>query len=295
MASIATHFSAFLLLFPVGLRRLHSSSSLYLHNPSHFRSKLWYLTDPKWKNLDLYALLISLPIASFSELFFFLSFSGHPSYRFSFFQQSFALFAFWLLILLIAVHEYYATSSLISESLVYVLGGVVFLMEYSVMVTGVSGLAGDVYGFIGVLALICAGSCIYLSFKPSAFFAEFLLCCGLVFKGTWLLQGGFLLYTDALGFKGCTKISSLLLLSTQDDVIDVHCELEQDKSRGFALVNFLFTLHALVVMVLAVGLVVVLGRNRSLRSSGADTKGPLLSETESNSMWMRALPELEIE
>ncbi|KAL1330258.1 hypothetical protein HN51_047444 [Arachis hypogaea] len=295
MASIATHFSAFLLLFPVGLRRLHSSSSLYLHSPSQFRSKLWYLSDPKWKNLDLYALLITLPIASFSELFLFLSFSGHPSYRFSFFQQSFALLAFWFLILLIIVHEYNATSSLISETLVYVLGGVVFFMEYSVMETGVSGLAADVYGFIGWLALLCAGSCIYLSFKPSAFFAEFLLCCGLVFKGTWLLQGGFLLYTDALGLKGCKKISSLLLMSTQDDVVDVHCELEQDKARGFALVNFLFTLHALVVMVLAVGLVVVLGRNRSLRTGGGEGKGPLLSEIEATNIRMRALPELEIE
>ncbi|CAN0904832.1 hypothetical protein LINGRAHAP2_LOCUS23325, partial [Linum grandiflorum] len=39
MTSLATHFSAALLLLPLGLRRLFTSSSLYLNNPSQFRSK----------------------------------------------------------------------------------------------------------------------------------------------------------------------------------------------------------------------------------------------------------------
>ena len=161
---------------------------------------------------------------------------------------------------------------------------------------GFSGLAGAVYGFLGALTLVCAGACIYLSVKPSAFFAEFLLSSGLVFKATWLLQSGFLLYTDAFGLKGCKKISlsALLLPPRQEDVVDVHCELQEDRSRGFALVHLLFTVHALVVMVLSVGLFGLLASNRSLRSGG-EAKGPLLSEIESTSMRMHDLPELEME
>ncbi|XP_061360830.1 uncharacterized protein LOC133304784 [Gastrolobium bilobum] len=260
MASLATHFSGFLLLFPIGVRRLLSSSSLYLQNPSHFRSKLWYFSDPRWKNIDLYVLLIALPIASFSELLFFLSFSGHPTYRFSFFQQSFAVLAFWVLIILIIVHE------------------------------GISGLAGVVYGLLGGLTLVCAASCIYLSVKPAAFFAEFLLSSGLVFKATWLLQAGFSLYTDDFGFKGCQKIS---LLSPLKESVDVHCELDENSLRGVTLMNFLFTVHAILVLVLAVGLFGLLASNLNLRCG--EPKGPLLAELESTSMQMGALPELEME
>ena len=54
----------------------------------------------------------------------------------------------------------------------------------------------SIHGFLGGLTLVCAGACIYLAVKPLAFFAEFLLSCGLVFKGTWLLQ---------VGFMWCTK------------------------------------------------------------------------------------------
>ncbi|XP_019460106.1 PREDICTED: uncharacterized protein LOC109359868 [Lupinus angustifolius] len=291
MASVATNFSAFLFLFPIGLHRLISSSSLYLHNPSHFRSKLWYFSDPKWKNIDLFALIITLPIASFSEFFLFLSLSGHPSYKFSFFHQSFTLLAFWVLIILIIGYEYVATSSFLNESFVFVIGGVVFLVEYYVMSEGVSGLAGVVYGLFGGLTLVCAASCFYLSVKPNAFFADFSLSCGLVFKGTWLLQAGFSLYTDAFGLRGCQKISSFL--DPQQESIDVKCDLDEDRLRGVALMNLLFTLHALVVMVLAFGLFGVLASIRNLR--GGEARGPLLSELESTSNRVRAIPELEME
>ncbi|KAK7243040.1 hypothetical protein RIF29_37824 [Crotalaria pallida] len=297
MASVATHFTSFLFLFPVGLRRLLSSSSLYLHNPSHFRSKLWYLSDPTWKNIDLYSLLISLPIASFSEFFLFLSFSGHVTYRFSFFHQSFTLLAFWLLILLITLNEHSATSAppFLNESLVFVFAGVVFVIEYCVMNEGVSvsGVSGIVYGLLGGLSIVCAASCFYLAYKPSAFFAEFFLSCGLVFKGTWLMQAGFSLYTDALGFRGCQKISSVLdpLVAS----VDVKCDLDEDRLRGVALMNFLFLVHAIVVMVFAFGLFFALASGRSSR--GGDARGPLLAvaELESTSTRMRPLPEFEME
>ncbi|KAG2721989.1 hypothetical protein I3760_02G108100 [Carya illinoinensis] len=236
MASLATHFSAFLLLFPVGLRRLHSSSSLYLKNPSVYRSKTWYFSEPRWKNLDFYSLIIALPIASFSEIFIFLTFSGHPTYRFSFFQQSVTLFLFWALIILVILREY-TGPLLINE----------------------------------------------------AFFAEFLLSSGLVFKGTWVLQTGLSLYTDVFGLKGCKKMS---LLSAQGNA-DLQCDLQEDRLRGVALMNLLFTGHAILVLAVSIVLFGLLSSNRALRCGEAS--GPLLMELESETMSMRAHPELEMD
>jgi hypothetical protein len=70
---------------------------------------------------------------------------------------------------------------------------------------GITGVSGAVYDLLGALTLLCAGCCLYLSIKPLAFFAEFLLSAGLVFKGTWVLQTGLSLYTDVFGLKGCRK------------------------------------------------------------------------------------------
>ncbi|CAJ1967187.1 unnamed protein product [Sphenostylis stenocarpa] len=290
MASLATHFSGFILFFPVGLRRLLSSSSLYLHDPSHFRSNLWYFSDPKWKTLDLYALLITLPVFSLSEFFLFFSFSGNPTYKFSFFQQSLVILAFWALTVSIIVREHVGGTSLIDESFIFLSGGIVFLVEYYVMEKGVSGLAGSVYGFLEGLTLVCSGACICLAVKPSAFFADFLLSCGLLFKGTWLLQAGFSLYTDFFGLKGCGKIN---FLKSQKESVDVQCDLDEDRLRGVALMHFLFTVHAIGVMVLAVGAFCVLAGNRSLRNGEA--RGPLLAETESVSYRTRALLDQEME
>ncbi|KAJ7979809.1 putative Family of Uncharacterized protein function [Quillaja saponaria] len=289
MASFATHFSASLFLFPVGIRRLLCSSSHYLKNSSLYRSKTWYLSEPRWKNLDLYILIIALPIASFSEFFFFLTFSGHPTYRFTFFQQSFAVFVFWVLIILITFRENFETS-LINESFVYIFAGISFLIEFSVIGKGITGLGGVVYELLGGLTLVCAGSCLYLSIRPTAFFADYFLSSGLIFKGTWLLQAGLSLYTDIFAVKGCQKIS---VLPSQQNA-DVRCDLDVDNLRGVALINFLFSVHAIVVLILSIGLFFLLSSNRNFRFG--EGRGPLLAELESQTVLMRAAPsELEME
>ncbi|XVF38519.1 hypothetical protein REPUB_Repub20aG0109000 [Reevesia pubescens] len=121
-----------------------------------------------------------------------------------------------------------------------------FLVEYSVIGVGITDLITVVYELLAQLTLVCADSCFVLSVKPTAFFAEFLLSVGLVFKGTWLLQAGFCLYTDAFVFKGCQKMAVL----PDSPNADVHCELEEDGIRGVALVNLLFVVHAIVVSLL---------------------------------------------
>ncbi|EOY06158.1 Family of Uncharacterized protein function, putative [Theobroma cacao] len=288
MASLATHLSACLFFVPIGIRRLLCSSSLYLKNPSLFKSKPWYFSNPKWKNLDLYILSIALPIASFCQIFFFLSISGHPTYRFSFFQHFASLCLFWVLTIFFVLYEN-LDHFLFNESFIYIYAAIAFLVEYSVIGVGITGLGSVVYELLAQLTLVCAGSCLVLSVKPTAFFAEFLLSTGLVFKGTWLLQAGLCLYTDAFVLKGCNK----MVLLPGGSNADVHCELEEDGMRAVALVNLLFVVHAIGVVIAGFVVFGLLSSFRNLRFGEAS--GPLLAELESESILMRPSHEHEME
>ncbi|PSS23912.1 APC membrane recruitment protein like [Actinidia chinensis var. chinensis] len=287
MASLATQFSTFLFLCPLGIRRLLCSFSLYLKNPSLYRSRTWYFSEPTWKNIDFYTLLIALPFAAFSYLFFFLAFSGHPTHRFAFLQQSQVVSLFWVLLILIIFRENFD----IPENFIFVFAGIAFLVDYMMMGQGITGIGGVVYELFGELTLVCAGSCLLLSIRPTSFLAEFLLSSGLVFKGTWALQIGLSLYTDAFALKGCDNI--LMSLAQQGLTDIVKCELEEDRLRGIALMNLLFIGHAIVVLVASFGLFGLLCRNRNLRCGEAS--GPLLAELESMTMQMHPLPEFELE
>ncbi|XP_027120873.1 uncharacterized protein [Coffea arabica] len=289
MVLFATHFLAFLFLFPVGIRRLIFSLSLYLQNPSQFTSKAWYFSGPKWKNGDMYALLLALPIASFSHIYLFFAISGHPNYRFSFLAQSLLIFIFWALLVLISLKES-LDLYVIPESFVFILCGIAFVIEYYMNGQGILGLGGVAYELLGGLALVCAACCLYLSISPSAFFADFLLSSGLVLKAVWVLQVGMSLYTDAFSLKGCEKMA----VSRGNREIDVKCELEEDKLRGVALTNLLFVVHTALVLFMSFSLLGLLHRHRSNRSR--EVTGPLLSQIgSSEGIVMNPLPIFEIE
>ncbi|KAJ4954547.1 hypothetical protein NE237_011330 [Protea cynaroides] len=288
MGSLATHFFAFLFFFPIGIRRLLCSFSLYLKNPCVYRSKTWYMSEPRWKNIDLYFLLIALPIASFSEIFFFLTFSGQPTHRFAFIQQAAVNSLFWVVVVLVIIREN-IDPSLIHEGLVFVFAGIVFLIEYSMMGKGISGLGGRVYELLGSLTLLCAAACFYLSFRPTAFLAEVALSSGLIFKGTWILQAALSLYSDTFSLKGCRKIS----LFPAQAITDVQCDLEDDRLRGVALMNLLFLLHFIGIVIMSFSLFGALSWNRNLRCG--EGSGPSLADVDSESMLIRPLPEFELE
>ncbi|XP_042477614.1 uncharacterized protein LOC122058962 [Macadamia integrifolia] len=288
MGSLATNFFAFLFFFPIGTRRLLCAFSLHLKNPCVYRSKIWYMSEPRWKNIDLYILLIALPIASFSEIFFFLTFSGHSTYRFAFFQQAAVISLFWVLVVLVILREN-IDPFLMHEGLVYVFAGIAFLIEYSLMGLGITGLGGRVYELLGGLTLVCAAACFYLSFRPTAFFAEVALSSGLIFKGTWVLQAGLSLYSDAFSLMGCRKIS----MSPAQTTTDVQCDLEDDRLRGVALINLLFVLHLIGILTMSFSLFGALSWNRNLRCG--EGAGPSMADVESESMLTRPLPESELE
>ncbi|OVA02336.1 Protein of unknown function DUF716 [Macleaya cordata] len=162
-------------------------------------------------------------------------------------------------------------------------------MENSIIDKGFTGPAGRVYELLAGLTLVCAASCFYLSFKPTAFFAEVSLSLGLVFKGTWVLQAGLSLYSDTFQLKGCHKIS----LSKGHEKTNVLCDLEEDGLRGVALINLLFVGHAIVVLVLNFVLFGALNCNRNFRCG--EGSSPLMAEIESQSLLIHPLPEFEIE
>lgn len=177
----------------------------------------------------------------------------------------------------------------IPENFVFIFASVTFLIEFLMNGKGIMGLGGVAYELLGELTLVCAACCLYLSIRPTAFFAEFLLSCGLVMKGTWVLQVGLLLYTDPFGLKGCEKIS----ISPVPGKNDLKCALEGDRLRGMAVVNLVFIGHLIVVLMASFGLFGLLCRNPSMRCG--EVSKPLLAELESESMLMRPLPEFDIE
>lgn len=176
------------------------------------------------------------------------------------------------------------------ENFVFLFAGIAFLIEFNMTGRGIVGLGGWLYEILGGLAVLCAACCVYLSVRPSAFFAEFLLSSGIVLKGTWVLQVGLSLYTDAFGLKGCDKISGASLAKGE---VDVKCELEDDMWRGIVLMNLLFVVHVIVVIITGFALFGLLHRYINMRCG--EPSGLLLTEIGSESMLMHPLPELEIE
>lgn len=150
----------------------------------------------------------------------------------------------------------------------------------------VTGPGVRVYQWLEGLTVVCAGCCVYLSFKPTAFFAEVGLSCGILFKGTWILQAGLSLYTDVFSPKGCHQVLGI----RPDEKSSVQCELEEDGLRGVELVNLLFIAHAVGILVLCFVMFGVLACNRSWRWGSSSS----LAEVDSESLLMRT-PPLEVE
>lgn len=168
----------------------------------------------------------------------------------------------------------------------FVFAGVAFLIEYLMNGKGIVGLGELEYGLLGGLTLVCSAACFFLSLRPSAYFADFLLSSGLVLKGTWVLQVGLSLYTDAFAFKGCGKV---VIVPSQGNT-DVTCVLEEDKLRGMALMNLLFVGHSIIVLLMCF---VVLGL--SSRNKVRPSDPPMMAQLDSDSMLMHPVPALDIE
>ena len=66
-----------------------------------------------------------------------------------------------------------------------------FLIEFSVIGKGITGVFASVYDLLGGLTLLCAASCFYLSVKPAAFFCRVLVIFWIGFEGHLGFANGF--------------------------------------------------------------------------------------------------------
>ncbi|KAI4342682.1 hypothetical protein MLD38_027275 [Melastoma candidum] len=306
MVSLALHVAAFFILFPTGLNRLIAAtlSFLYCHPSSSSSSSTShpsFISKPWWfflhdlptaaqsrsnrhdnlnfliKKLDFFALLVSLPLASLTHIFLFLSVpSSHsPAYRFSFLLFSSSIFLFWVLFLHVLVKYFFLhdNSGLVRDEYLFIFAGVCFSVEYWMIGRGMDGLAGEFYGILGWVSLVCCGCCLVLGVKPSAFFAEHGLCCGLMVKGTWGLQVGLNMGTDGgwFAWKGCERVG---VVGVGELDVGLKCDVEQDGLRGLALMRLSFVWHVIGVLVGSLVLFWVLSMKGSSRLG--DARGPLL-------------------
>ncbi|XP_058001186.1 uncharacterized protein LOC131179161 isoform X2 [Hevea brasiliensis] len=199
-------------------------------------------------------------------------------------HQSLVLFLYWVLTILFLLRDSIDLFTL-NDNFLFVLTGLVFFIDYSAIANGISGIVGGVvYDLCGYLTILCGCCCFYLAVRPSALFMEFCFCCGLVLRGTWILQAGLCLYTDFFSFKGCHKI----MVSPECENAELKCDLEEDGLTGVALVNLLFIGHAIGVLLVSFGLF-------GLLSSHGEASGALLAELQSESTLMRTLPRFELE
>ncbi|CAM8972371.1 unnamed protein product [Rhodiola kirilowii] len=286
-SSLASHLCAFLFFFPIGVRRLVTFFSLYLKNSHHhqFRNKPWYLFhSSSTPCFDLYILLITIPIASFSDLYLFLSILPH---RFHFLHHQAIFTFFWLLLILILLTHHHTQHSppllLLPDTFLFLFASVAFLVDYYFIINNNNddvSVSSVVYNLSGVLSLLCSASCIYLSVCPYSFLAEFALSAGLVFKGTWVLQAGLNLYSNVFGFKGCQKIFA----GRMGDHVIVKCDLQEDTLRAVALIDLLFVCHSIGILVATFALFAFLSASNcaaaGLSTSVGDATGPLLSASE---------------
>lgn len=313
---MATHISAFFLLFPIGVRRLLSAYSHHLRlttfpHAHYYVAKPWYFAGSEstsavaptgrrqhqhqdqhnqqqqqllhlLKDIDLYALLVALPIAAFSELFLFLTLAP-PMQRLPFSHQSAALALFWLLLLAISLRYCLQASASFPDDVAFALAALAFLVE--LFLTGWGGgtgpIEGRIYGLLSLLTLSCAAACMVLAAHRSAFAADVALSAALAFKGTWVLQAGWCLF--GVPPKGCHRSA------VGTAAAGLVCELDEDQLRGVALVDLLFAVHAVGIAGGCLALLWAVAR-RANRAAAGETES-------SSSAMMRPMipPELEMD
>lgn len=91
---------------------------------------------------------------------------------------------------------------------------------------------------LGVVAFVCAGSCLLLAWRPKAFFVNLVLCVSISLQGTWLLQIGLSLFSDRFLPEGCHRLTSGF----------TQCDVDASKLRAKALMDLAFMIHVMVVI-----------------------------------------------
>ncbi|KAL2649885.1 hypothetical protein R1flu_018013 [Riccia fluitans] len=276
MGTLTGHMIPAFFFFTFGLWHLFSASVSYLRHPRDYCARAWQpvpFVTGKLRSLELYVLLITIPIAIFYELEISTSFSPFedgviPIYRIASFQHSVVLLMFWLFAALVLISE--SSSALpLPYELPFVLIGLAFLVELTVMGQEASlnaGLEGKCYTLLSFAIGVSAVCAFLLAWQPRAFFVDFMFCMSLLLQGTWLFQIGLSLYVEDFIPEGCHRLQDLPVGvngSTQ-------CDLEEAKLRARGLMAFAFNCHVTLVVLFGVFALGMVARLQGYRRGGYD-------------------------
>uniref|UniRef100_A0A0C9QMM4 TSA: Wollemia nobilis Ref_Wollemi_Transcript_21991_1084 transcribed RNA sequence n=1 Tax=Wollemia nobilis TaxID=56998 RepID=A0A0C9QMM4_9CONI len=292
MGSLIGHVAASLILCTAGIRHLACSFSSYAKSPRQYTGKPWYLLGNRWKNVDLWILLLSLPIAAICQvLWFFTSQSlTNPAYRVAHLDQVAVLVGFWVTALALFLSR--RTEILpVGEELVFFIEGIAFVVEWMALASKEgAGLEAKCYNLLGWVIVVCGSSCLVLACRPGipgSLWAEVGLGGGLTLQGTWLLQSGLTLLTTLLMPQGCHRSSAHTV---------VQCVSAEEERRAVALLDLAFICHTLVVLILGIFLCWAVAHNHGLIFPKDGDYTPIsAADTELDHIQMQPLPKFDIE
>uniref|UniRef100_A0A0D6R287 Uncharacterized protein n=1 Tax=Araucaria cunninghamii TaxID=56994 RepID=A0A0D6R287_ARACU len=302
MGSLIGHVAASFILCTAGIRHLACSFSSYAKSPRQYTGKPWYLLGNRWKNVDLWILLLFLPIATIFQVVW--SFTSQPlansAYRVAQLDQAAILVAFW--VIAIALYLSRRTEILpVGEELVFFIEGIAFVVEWMALTLASkewmalaskegAGLEAKCYNLLGWVSVVCGSSCLVLACRPGipgSLWAEVSLGGGLTLQGTWLLQSGLTFLSTLLMPQGCHRSSAYAA---------VQCDLEEDKRRAAALLDLAFICHTLLVLILGIFLCWIVGHKHGFIFPKDGDYTPIsAAETESELVQMQPLPKFDIE
>ncbi|OAE35159.1 hypothetical protein AXG93_4461s1380 [Marchantia polymorpha subsp. ruderalis] len=269
MGTLTGHLIPAFFFFTFGLWHLFSASVNYLRHPREYCARAWQpvpFVSGKLRSLELYVLLITIPMAIFYELGISTSFEPLengviPIYRIASFQHSVVLLMFWLFAALVLLSE--STSALpLPYELPFVLIGLAFLVELTVIGQEAAlnaGLEGKCY--------------VLLSF---------------VIGGSWLFQTGLSLYVENFIPEGCHRLLDLpggVNGSTQ-------CDLDEAKLRARGLMGFAFNCHVTLVVLFGVLALGMVARLQGYRRGGYD---PISLDMDNDHMQLKPLGKLSFD
>ncbi|KAJ7551866.1 hypothetical protein O6H91_06G033000 [Diphasiastrum complanatum] len=291
MGTLAGHLVPGLYLAVVGIWHLFAAINSYLKSPREYSARIWHPVawlPGRAKHLELYAHIVLIPLAIAYEFLVTNNFEklvrvSVPAFRVTDYQHVALLFIFWLFAAIVLIGDTTSLLPLPAEAY-FLLSGVVFAMEWIVMVNEGQGLEGKCNSLLAGIAAVCAGTATLLSFHPKAFLADLLLCGAVFLQGLWMIQSGLSLYIEIFIPDGCHRLLDL------PGGIDgsTRCDLEEAKTRALSLMDLAFIFHVTIAVVFSLAIFGLVARFQGYRRTGGYE--PLSLDSDLNHVQLMPMP-----
>ncbi|EFJ10739.1 hypothetical protein SELMODRAFT_127549 [Selaginella moellendorffii] len=281
--TLAAHALPGIFLIAIGFWHQLRAISTYIRSPRDYSARLWHPVAGlrgRIKHLELYILLLALPIAIVYELAASTDFQallqiGAPNTRVVDFQRAAMLLGFLFLVVVLLVSDTTLWLPLPAEA-AFLLSAVAFGIEWMVLSQHGQDLEGKCNAILSNLAAACSISAALLAWKPTAILADLVLTESILLQGSWLVQSGLTLFVKSFTPEGCHQLLDL----PRGVGGSTKCDLEEARARAFSLVDLAFICHLLVAMVVSSLLYCGVARRRS--SGGGYDHLPVVDIESSN-------------